>query len=287
MVVSKDAQILRDCFLRKHLRSALNNPFGDRLKSTFQKKPPWYNRPWSQDVSISDLIPWRYDKEWNTCFELMNIPSLIFPGEDLKDEYLFVIFNSNGDEIKRISSILEPFKTKQMVFSDILQDKRGYGTFASFHHAPGLKQTLLNGSYFIDRQYVGYKRKNEPLWSFAHGNVAALTHRPGAIKFGCLTTKPRKFATYRPQIAFYDCDKFELVYANPTLRKVFITIKFLDHDRNEIKSIKTSIPPAGIEIFEYKNLRRECFSIEHSGTIEFWRPIVFKYYKTHFDVLHS
>jgi hypothetical protein len=278
---------MNESFLKQFLRPKIDNAVGDRLKSLLRQNPPWYARPWSKDVTISDLIPWRCDNEWNTRFDVLNIPSLVFPEDSPKDKTLLVIFDADGMEIKRIENTLEPFRVKNIIFDEILDDHRGYGTFACFHHAPTIDPNMLNGSFFIDRQYVGFKRYGEPLWSFAHGNVTALTHRPGARKFGCLTTRPKDGAVYRPQIHFNDCDKFELVYVNSTLRKVDISVKFLNEDRKDILSLQEKISPAGIKVFEYNNKGRKCVSIEHKGSIELWRPIVFKYYSTHFDVLHS
>jgi hypothetical protein len=273
--------------LRGIFQPFLDNAIGDRLKSIIYSNPPWYIRPWTKDITLSDLIPWRCDKTWNTRFDIMNIPSLVFPNNKPKDQALLVVFDRNGKELVRIKNTIDPFKTEPIIFNQILGDHTGYGTFACFHHAPSIQQDLLDGSYFIDRQYVGFKRHGEPLWNFAHGNVAALTHRPKAKKFGCLTTQPKHYAVYRPQIHLNDCRRFELIYANPTLRKVDIIINFLDYRRQKISTRHKQIPPKGLCIFEFDNIERNCVSIEHKGPIELWRPIIFKYYNTHFDVLHS
>ena len=287
MVVRENAGKLVVSHLRTFVRGCLDNPFGDRLKSILHPNPPWYIRPWTADLALSDLIPWRCDDEWNTRFDIMNLPSLVFPDEQPTDHTLFVVFDSEGNEIKRIKNTLEPYQSISIHFDEILDGKSSGGTFACFHHAPAIDESLLNGSYFIDRQYVSFKRQGEPLWSFAHGNVTALTHRPGADNFGCLTTKPKNWATYRPQIHFDDCEKFEVVYANPTLRTASVGLTFMDNNLNKIGSAQETIPPAGVRVIEYLNSNRDCVRIEHSGSIEFWRPIIFKYYSTHFDVLHS
>lgn len=272
--------------IRSALRSLLDSPVGDRLRKMTGYNPTAFLRPMSAQASISDLIPWRCDDVWNTRFDLLNLPSLLFPEANARDEATIVFFDADGAEITRQTAMLEPFETKTILLDSVVGRGRGAGTFACFHRSDALAKLKDSRSYVFDRQYVGFKREGDKIWGFAHGNISGLAMAPGgAIEH--LAGRCDEPAPYRVQCRFDDCDKAELVYPNYSDAPKEITVSFLAEDRSEIARKTQVIPPRGVRVVEVDNRDRSIKMVEHRARIAFWRPVVFKHYQTHYNVFHS
>ena len=85
----------------------------------------------------------------------------------------------------------------------------------------------------------------------------------------------------------FDCDKIEIFYCNPTLNKQKIEIDFYDRKNNKRMALQGTINPLGCQKFEIDNTKRLIHTFKNNGKITMWRPIIFKNYKTHFDVMHG
>jgi hypothetical protein len=273
--------------IKSTFQKLYQNQLGQAIRVGLGFRVPAFLRPTSRNAMVSDQMPWREDDTWETRYDLMNIPSLLEPEAAPTDTVTIVLFDHQGTEISRHKVSLEPFETRQFFLKDFLNGFTGSGTFCCFHFSSSRSGPSDQDSFTVDRQYVAFRRKNDVLWNYVHGNLYARTKNPEGQKINSLMAKDRSLHCYRPHLRFADCDKFEAVYTNPAQKSVPITVKLLDENRNEISRKKVSIPPGGLHVFEFENLNRQCVMIEHQGGLAFWRPVIFKYYETHFDVLHS
>ena len=71
------------------------------------KKSPWVvgqtltKKPRKPQSAISDLFIWRYNKSWNTYFELLDLTGLF--GEKGQHQADIIFFNNNGEQFHQKS----------------------------------------------------------------------------------------------------------------------------------------------------------------------------------------
>jgi len=276
--------------VKKIFRPLYNYPFFDHLRAYFNIRPPLFIRPLSKKAAISDLFPWRSDDLFDTRFDLMNIPSLVIPEGPPTDIVTLVFFNSEGEEVLRHIQKLKPFENKKIIFRDLFNNTNGLsgqGTFACFHFAEGLEECRKEGCYIVERQYVSYSKKNDNFLNYVHGNTYGLFKLPNKDEIRSLISKKTKNQIFRPQCRLDDCDKFELIYTNPSSKKEQILIRLLSEDGEEIQKREQIISSRGMHIFKFDNHLRKLSLVENHSRIWSWRPIIFKYYESYFDVLHG
>ncbi len=271
---------------RKILSSLANNAVGDRIRTLLGYNPPLSLRPWYRQSSISDLFVWRADDIWQTRFEILNIPSMGFPSNPEDDRVVMIFFDAAGQEFARIDELIPPYRRKRLDISEICRGHGILGTFGCFHGASTLRSFADAGVYLSDRGYVGYKHVSHTVWNYVHGNLQAMAkseNHPVSL-IGGWGWRPE---VYRPQLTFDDCKSFELAFTNPTPMTQSVEVRYLDRYRSIIGRDKKRLPPRGVCLFEYDNEHKNCSMVENSGRVTMWRPVVFKNYESHFDVLHS
>ncbi|MEK9627559.1 MAG: hypothetical protein VW455_00910 [Nitrospinota bacterium] len=272
---------------KKAVSPLYNNPFGDFLRAKFQIRPPRFVRPLSGAETISDLFVWRVDEIWETRYTLMNLPSYIFPDQAETDHATLITYNEDGNEIYRNNFELKPFECQKTDIRDLLQGKTGQGTFACFHSAGTLDKIQKAGCYLTDRQYVSYSWKGDNFCNFVHGNIYGLSKSPFQNKTRALVPWQGKMENYRPQLRFDDCDRFELVYSNPSEKPLKVEVRLFDSNWREKEIHEILIPIKGVKVLEFNNPSRELVFIENQSRIGLCRPVIFKHYESFFDVLHS
>ena len=146
--------------LKKILLPLLDKPFFDHFRAATGIRPPLFLRPMKQNESISDLFPWRVDEKWETQYDLMNLPSLVFPKKNFVDFITMIFFDSRGKEISRKQFELNPLETRKILIRDFLKGITGQGTFSCFHFAKGLEEVQALQGHINDRQYVSFSWKN-------------------------------------------------------------------------------------------------------------------------------
>lgn len=273
--------------IKKILHPIYDRPFFDHLRVWLGLRPPFFIRPLRAADTISDLFPWRVDETWETQFDLMNLPSLVFPDEKLIDVATLVFFDIQGREISRKQIELDPFESRKILIREALDGVSGEGTFGCFHSTKGQEKTQGTQCYFNDRQYVSYSWKDEIFWNYTHGNIFCLSKSPKEHNVRSIVPKQPKLITYRPQLRMDDCDKFELLYVNPLEKPLKILVQGIDESWKESARRESVIPPRGLQIFEFNNQSRSVVFVENRSRVGLLRPIIFKYYESFFDVLHG
>jgi hypothetical protein len=237
--------------------------------------------------TVSDLFPWRVDDTWETQYELMSLPSLLIPDKTEIDSVTVITYDAGGDEISRNVIELEPFECKKILIRSLLRGATGQGTFGCFHSADGLEEIQRAGCYLTDRQYVSYLKKGDLIHNYVHGNIFGLSKLATDDTTRSLVPIQRKTQVYRPQLRFDDCDRFELVYSNPTEEPLTLLVRLFDANWNELERQVSLIPVGGLEVLEFDNHSRKLVLVENLSKIGLCRPIIFKYYESFFDVLHG
>jgi len=268
-------------FYYKHI---VNSAVGHRFRQKFKGEQLSELKPYDSSSVVSDLFVWRSDESWDTRFQLFNISSFLFSEERFYEECELVFFDNNGIKIKREMLSLAPFELKTFQISSFLGEA-GLGTFAIFHHTAASAKLKDKKCHLTERGYVGYHRRGENLVSFCHGNLQALSKTRNSSISSVVGTV--KSTTYKPQLILSDCTDIELIYTNPTFRKQPIYLNFFDRESRLIKKHEMKINPLGVQSFILQNTERLIHTFENIGKIVLWRPIIFKYYNSHFDVMHG
>lgn len=92
---------------------------------------------------------------------------------------------------------------------------------------------------------------------------------------------------YRPQLSFDDCERFEIVVSNPARDVQPVELRLLDARRSLLESRSAVLPPRSMTVFAVDRATTPAAMVETRGRVPMWRPVIFKFYVSHFDVLHS
>lgn len=277
--------------IKKHLskyyyKHIHGSALGYRLRRFIDETPVAELKPFNSKAAISDLFVWRCDDEWETEFEIFNITSFVYPKEMPEEQCRIIFFDADGREFNKIEFKLAPLERRTIKISNYLQGRKGLGTFSVFHHSHLAKRFSDQGSHLTERGYVGYRRKGDQLKSYCHGNLQSLaqTPRQKGYSYVAATTPPMR---YYPQLILSDCDKIELLYTNPSAKAKALKIDLFDYQGQKIGGYDTIIPPRGMRIVTLDNFNRKIHTFDNRGGIVMWRPVILKYYETHYDVMHG
>jgi hypothetical protein len=277
--------------IKKHLSKYYyehihGSALGFRLRRFIESTPIAELKPFNAMAAISDLFVWRYDDEWDTEFEIFNITSFVYPAEKPEERCEIIFFDANGHEFNRLSLTLNTLERRTLKISDYLQNRRGIGTFSVFHHSNFSSRFAEQGSHLTERGYVAYRRKGDKLKSFCHGNLQSLAQAPGkkSYSYVAATTAPMR---YHPQLILSDCRKIELIYTNPSAKPRPLEISLFDYNGKKTDNRNVIIPSRGVSIINIDNLDGKIHTFDNKGGIVMWRPVIVKYYKTHYDVMHG
>ncbi len=259
---------------------------GCRLRQFIEDKPIAELRPFNSKAAISDLFVWRCDDVWETEFDLFNISSFVYPEEQPEEECRIILFDKDGRRMGSHSLTLAPFERRVLKLSDYLGSDRGVGTFAVFHHADCVSRYEACKTHLTERGYIGYRRRGDTLKSFCHGNLQALSQVPGQDGFSYVaaTTAPMR---YHPQLILSDSRMIELIYTNPSARSKALSINLFDKDSKKVSERHAIVPARSVRIIKIDNADRTIHTFDNTGGIVMWRPVIKKYYDTHFDVMHG
>lgn len=240
------------------------------------------NIPNKCNGSVSDFIPWRCDDQWDTKYNIMNLSSFVLPDKNISEDVALFIFDNNGDLLKKVEYNLEPFETIDIIFSEVLTEYRnGFGTFCIFHKSSS--NLAEYKSFIFDRQYVSHKRRNDDLWSYVHGNLVSTFKSYDDDNIKSLVPTFKDSYEYCPQIIFTDCNKTELFYTNQTDKD--LDIKFILYKNDgKIKIINSIIPARNIFMLPIEN---DVLHVKNISNVKLLRPVIFKFYNNHYDVLHG
>ncbi len=252
------------------------------------KKIPWVlgqtltKIPRNPQSAISDLFIWRYNKNWNTYFELLDLAGLF--GEKGQHQANIIFFNNNGDEFHRQSIELSGLCRQILNISELLSELKklpsNYGTFCIFHKE--IPNSVLKLQSFIaERGYISYQYKNAPLRSYVHGNLDviddSLTLLGGSSFFK---------RQYNLQYLLMPDNNYEVALINASSTNKEIKFKVVEFVNNfQIKKAIT-LKPKQIYVFPIQNLSNPSRLIIESKMI-MARPVVFCFGDDKMDVFHG
>ena len=273
--------------IKRIFKVLANFPITISLRNALGIRPKYYKEP-SLNCSVSDLFFWRSDKTWQTRFELLNLPSVLYPKENIQDNISLIFYDQQGRELHQQNFTIPPFQKRTIQVDDIIGNKAGYGTMACFHEPLGFN-LIQPQTCIVERGFVAYRRVTDdsPLWSYIHGSAYILAKSPDQDKVQSTRRNLRENNFYRPQLSLSDCDRFDLIYINPNDSDLEIKVRALDQNSKVIREESEVLHPRGVKIFSMNNSDRAIFLVENEGRAYMWRPFILKYYKTHFDILHG
>jgi len=258
----------------------------ERLRrATWSYKQPLTHLPLTAGAPVSDLFVWRNSHEWDTFFELIDLPAL-FPG-DYKAQSIvtLVFFDMNGQIFLEKTIEIIPKSRNTLALSEIIGNDHGVvGTFSVFHaHTPQILQAL--GSYLTDRGYISYRYQHAPLRSYVHGNldaIARLTDQSLQLLGGYGILKRE----YCLQFTFGMEGIYELGVTNPTPNKQSIICQTLSSSGKIFNVQTVELEPCGIYLFRFE-LNCEPQRIILSSRLIMARPLVYHINNKHMDVFHG
>ncbi len=255
--------------------------FARNVRNYLNIKPSVYLKPESPEAPISDFIPWINVNNFETKFIITNLATYLFPSDKMEDEVLLLVYDNAGNKIVEKKYLLEFNKTFEVNFSDF--NINGFGSFFIFHKLKSFAKLIEKSSHIADRGYVGFRR-NKGLWSFVHGNnYAASLEKNNKIK--SLMGKKIFNSTFIPQVSFDDVKEFQIIVSNPTEKDLNLTHKCYNNDKELILNTNDIIKPFGTIKTLFDNPEIETVTL--TSKLLFCRPVIYKEYKTYFDIFHS
>jgi hypothetical protein len=252
------------------------------------KKSPWVvgqtltKKPRNSQAAISDLFIWRYNKNWNTYFELLDLAGLF--GEKGQHQADIIFFNNKGEKFHQQSIKLNELCRQVLNISKLLsalkQLPSDCGTFCIFHKE--IPNSVLKLQSFIaERGYISYQYKNAPLRSYVHGNLDAiddsLTPLGGSSFFN---------RQYNLQYLLMPDKNYEVALINASSTNKKIKFKIVEFDNNfQIKETIT-LKSKQVFVLPIQNLSNPSRLIIESKMI-MARPVVFCFGDNKMDVFHG
>lgn len=241
------------------------------------------------DMPVSDLFMWRKSKDWNTFFELIDVPNLFFDKELLTERSVLIIFfNLEGCKIlqKRISLISN--KRQTVDIGELVGSENGeIGTFAVFHsHIPSCIKEF--DSYLSERGYVSYLYKNSPLRSYVHGNLDAISLSPFNDRVEFLGGHSLFKRSFFLQHQLIGPARYELALINSSSNFQKIVFDQVDYFNSEIiKSTSVRLNPGGGTLLTCKVDELQKLRIKIKSQLVMARPLVFRIQGNKLDVFHG
>jgi hypothetical protein len=226
------------------------------------------NLNYSSPISISDCFVWRTDNGFKTKFKYTDILNFFLK---VKNSWVEIHIYSKKNKLLKIEKIKDLDLSNEFeITSKYLDNLEDYGVFYIYHFT---NDTLEGDNAILNRCYLGFS-KNNSLYSFVHGNVAAkFTAIKGSESSLHITDRTSIFkeCNYKIQKYFYEFDRNELFIANYTSKSIKFTVENKNYKLYSGNSII-------IQTFNsIINIESNCYI----------RPTIFSYKKKFFDVHHG
>jgi hypothetical protein len=254
-------------------------------RASWSYKQPLTRVPAIAGAPVSDLFIWRNSNEWETFFELTDLPAL-FAGPDRAGGHVtLVLFNAVGQPFLEKILEISPGRRNTLALSELIGSEFGSaGTFAVFHaHTPQGLQAL--GSHLAERGYVSYRYRSAPLRAYVHGNLDAIARLPDA-SLQLLGGQSIRRREYNLQHALGGQGYYELGIVNPTPKKQRIVCRTLSARGIPRDSQTADLPPRGSHLFRVA-AEHEQQRIVMSSRLIMARPLVFRIKDLTMDVFHG
>lgn len=261
----------------------------ERLRRAFWNfKQPLTLKPELIGAPISDLFVWRKSEEWETFFELTDIPGLFADGERMPDPYVTLFFFDNDGTLffeKRLDLVPNQRRTLDLS-AFISKAESSFGTFSVFHsHTPQVVADL--GSYITERGYVSYRYKGAPLRAYVHGNLDAIALLPNK-DLQLLGASSFLAREYRLQHELRGPGLYEIAIVNPSAQNQRFSCQLLSMCGEEIMGVqRIQLKPKGSHVFPLRIEQSELGRIVISSHLVMARPLVFRTQEQKIDVFHG
>ena len=244
--------------------------------------------PAKPGVPVSDLFVWRNSNEWQTSFELVDIPGLFSEDGSGGSRYATIYcFDRSGHCFlqKRLDVLPNRRQTVEMA-TLVGIDHGEVGTFAVFHSAPPATVTAI-GSYLAERGYVSYRYRGAPLRAYVHGNLDAISLGPDAQLdlLGARGLLPRE---YRLQHEMKGVALYELGLVNPTSVGQRCAFQLVSSGSGTIlENQSVDLEPRGVVLIPYKIDESESARVIIKSRLVMARPLVFRIQNQRLDIFHG
>ena len=258
----------------------------ERLRrATWTYKQPLTHVPTIAGAPVSDLFVWRNSEEWETYFELTDLPGLFEEPKSTVGHVVLVFFNASGQSFLEKVVEIRTGHRKTLALSTLIGKNHGIaGVFSVFHeHTPKRLQAL--GSYVAERGYVSYRYLGSPLRSYVHGNLDAIARLPDQ-SLQLLGGQSVRLREYNLQHVLEKQGRYELGIVNPTLKMQRIVCRTLSASGKMMGSQTTTLPPCGSHLFEVSPEHVQQ-RIVISSRLVMARPLVFCIHNQTMDVFHG
>jgi hypothetical protein len=239
----------------------------------------------------SDLFLWRDVNVYDNYFNLNHLGPVLNPHYTDSYKALLVIYDSDGIRLASQEFILEFGKANLVSINDIVPNNKKKikgGTFAIFHLA-NLKIMFDNQKICLaERSIACYKLKSDTsdFMSSVHGNSFAIACNPTTMAIRLIGCYQKKLQQYRCQIDLSDSLYCELVVVNFLTKPLVVCVyEYCSDNKKKIKEFTMS--PGGMVTLDSRYDFDINSIIEFESHLNFLRPLIFKHYTNHFDVLHG
>ena len=276
-------------YIIKLCRVAAKTPLFLYLRTLFDFYPPAINVKYSE--VCSDLFIWRDVSSWDTYFNITHLGPILNPHFIKEYDAIIEVYNSHGNAVGRKKINLVFGESYLLYINDLLVDckeKHTDGTFAVFHLVD-LKELLDNMRVCVmERGFVSDQRKADisKLRSYTHANIHAVGFclRKNQSRLLGVAQKTKKY--YRQQLDLVDSFSSEIILINFLSSDALVGV-YQYKENLRVNLAEIIIPPGGLTLLKSTSDFDPQFPIELESNMNFLRPVIFKYYKNHFDVLHG
>jgi hypothetical protein len=258
----------------------------ERLRrATWTYKQPLTRVPASAGAPVSDLFVWRNAGEWETFFEITDLPGLFAEPSNVRRSVTLLFFDAAGRIFLEKTVEITPGRRNTLALSEIVGNDNGVvGTFSVFHtHTPESLRAL--GSHLAERGYVSYRYLGSPLRAYVHGNLDAIARLPDQ-RLQLLGGQSVWLREYNLQHALSAHCSYELGIVNPTEGKQRIECRTLSANGKLVSSQVVVLPPRGSHLFKVMP-EQEQQRIVMSSRLIMARPLVFCFQNQTMDVFHG
>lgn len=249
-------------------------------------KQPLTVRPDQLENPVSDLFVWRNNDDWQTFFELIDIPSLF--EDELSSRYVnFFFFNTNGEHVFKQRIEVEANKRLTLNISSIIGQSHGeLGTFAVFHETTPSVITQMD-AHLAERGYVSYCYQNAPLKAYVHGNLDAISSvADGALQLlGGVSFLQREYHLQHKIESEVEYE-FGLVNYSPKHQKILCKL-ISTSTKKEFGLYEFGLDPGGVQVFPMQAKNSSDAKLIIQSHMVMARPVVFRIQNCKMDVFHG
>lgn len=249
-------------------------------------KQPLTVRPRRSNEPVSDLFVWRSSADWQTFFELIDIPSL-FEDADTSRYVDIVFFNTNGRKVLDHRIALDANKRQTLNVSSIIGQSFGeLGTFAVLHETTPRDITGMD-AHLAERGYVSYCYRNAPLKAYVHGNLDAISKgEDGVLQWlGGIGFLRRE---YHLQHKIELGVMYEFGLVNPSAQRQEFLCKLISASgKEEVGSSEFELDSGGVRIFSIQAKGSSDARLIVQSRMIMARPVVFRIHNHIMDVFHG